>query len=323
MQSRGESAPTVVRTAAFERYCEAVNTSFVPLQVSAESPRPFSGALATARACGAHFTEVDATPQLVTRTAETIERGGSGFYKVSVMLSGSSVLIQDGREAVMRPGDISFYDTSRPYSLLFEESFRDLVMMYPKDRLMLPSAFADSVTAVSLREKHPLSSVVADFIGQASPQLRTLPPATRTKLAHASIELMTTLLSAILDVESTARDPHEELLQKINAYIDANLGSPDLSPRSIAAAHFISLRHLYALFAEHSTSVSRVIRDRRLECCRADLSDPRCADQPVARIAGRWGFVDPAHFSRVFKKSYGISPRDLRPTPSRRAFASR
>ena len=130
--------------------------------------------------------------------------------------------------------------------------------------------------------------------------------------AHTSLELINTMLSAILDVEHTPRNPHEALLQKIYSYIGANLGSSELSPGSIAAAHYISIRHLHALFAEHDTTVSTVIKQRRLEHARADLTDASMRGRTVAAIATRWGFVDAAHFSRVFKQSYGISPSELR-----------
>jgi AraC-like DNA-binding protein len=30
--------------------------------------------------------------------------------------------------------------------------------------------------------------------------------------------------------------------------------------------------------------------------------------RPVAAIAIRWGFASPAHFSRVFRRTYGIAP---------------
>ncbi|MFJ9520782.1 AraC family transcriptional regulator [Kitasatospora sp. NPDC101801] len=29
-------------------------------------------------------------------------------------------------------------------------------------------------------------------------------------------------------------------------------------------------------------------------------------------VARRWGFVNPAHFSRVFRAAYGVSPREWR-----------
>lgn len=312
MHSPIEVAPVVTQAKSIEVFRDAVNSSFVPLEVTSEARASFSATISAAGADAVVFTEVRATPQLVERTAQTIECGGSGYYKVSLLLAGSSILIQDGREIVMQPGDMSFYDTSRPYSLLFDQEFRNLIMMFPKDRLEFPSVLTDALTAVSLGEQHQLAKAIAPFIAQATPQLSLLPSLARTKLAHTSLELINTMLSAILDVEAEPRNPHQILLQKIYAYINAHLGSPDLSPRSIAAAHYISTRHLHALFAEQDTTVSTVIRQRRLEHARTDLTDPTLATRTVAAIATRWGFVDAAHFSRVFKQAYGLTPSELR-----------
>ncbi|QIM16252.1 helix-turn-helix domain-containing protein [Leucobacter insecticola] len=290
-----------------------VSSSFVPLRVSTDRPEPFAARMSSADADNIAFTEITAKPHLVERTPETIASGGSGYYKVSLLLSGSSILVQDGKELVMSPGDLSIYDTSRPYSLLFGEEFRNLIMMFPKDRLELPIPFTEQLTAVSLRQQNSgLASVITAFISQFPAQLSPLDDRVRTKLAHTSLDLVSTMLSSILDTDPAHRDPHQVLLQKIYTHIDENLGSPQLSPSSIAAAHYISTRHLHALFRQADTTVSTWIRERRLERCRVDLLDPVIADRTVSAIAARWGFTDAAHFSRVFKSTYGVSPSEFR-----------
>lgn len=310
------STVTDARAGDLAEFRGLVSTSFVPLEVSVESgarSERFDARISSADAGGVAFTEVAATPHLVERTPETIEHGGSGHYKVSLLLSGTSILLQDGKELVMRPGDLSIYDTSRPYSLLFTETFRNLIVMFPKDRLELPGPFAQQLTAESLGAEHPaLASVVTDFLSQFPAQLAPLAPRIGTRLAGTSLDLIGTLLSSILDADPAQHDPHQVLLQKIYDYIDEHLGAPDLSPGAIAAAHYISTRHLHALFKQADTTVSTWIRERRLERCRADLLDPLLAERAVSAIAARWGFGDAAHFSRVFKAAYGVSPSGLR-----------
>ena len=297
--------------AAFRRL---VSSSFVPLEVSGEADRGFTACLRTAEGDGIAFTEVSAAPHVVERTPATIEHGGAGYYKLSLMLSGCSILVQDGRELVMGPGELAIYDTSRPYSLLQTETFRDLIVMFPKDRLDLPAPFVEQLTGVSLREQHgALAQVLSAYLSQFPEQLGQLDDVRlRAKLARTGLDLVGTMLAAILDTDAVSRDPHRLLLQKICGYIDEHLASPELSPSSIAAAHFVSTRHLHALFTQAGTTVSTWVRERRLERCRADLFDPLLADRAIAAIAARWGFADAAHFSRVFKAAYGVSPSELR-----------
>lgn len=301
-----------MRTHDIAAYQRSVGDSFVPLTITPEQPHLFTASMRGVDADDVAFTEVSSQPQLVERTPEDIARGGSGYYKVSLLLAGSSILIQGGRQVVMRPGDISFYDTSQPYSLLFDERFSNLIMMFPKSRLEFPARFTESLTAVSLGDQHPLANVVAEFIAQASPHLHLLSAPARTRLARSSIALLNSALSAVLDVESPEQDPRQQLLQKIYAHVHANLDSNDLSPTSIAAAHFISTRHLHALFKETGTTVSAWVKERRLDRCRTDLLDPALTHVGIAAIAMRWGFTDAAHFSRNFREKYGTSPTELR-----------
>jgi len=99
---------------------------------------------------------------------------------------------------------------------------------------------------------------------------------------------------------------------QITAFIEEHLGEADLAPAQIAAAHHISLRELHKLFHASGTTVAGWIRQRRLEHCEHDLRDPRWQARPVAAVGARWGYPDPAHFSRLFKAAYGVGPRDYR-----------
>ena len=56
--------------------------------------------------------------------------------------------------------------------------------------------------------------------------------------------------------------------------------------------------------------VSAWIREQRLKRALGDLR--QSSDASVASIATRWGYRDPASFSRAFRQTYGSSPRDLR-----------
>jgi AraC-like DNA-binding protein len=102
------------------------------------------------------------------------------------------------------------------------------------------------------------------------------------------------------------------LLARIQAYIEANLGDPALSPSGIAAHHNISRRYLYRLLEGTGESVRDFMRRRRLERCRAALADPWQNIRGVSEIAFAWGFNDASHFSHVFSKAYGTSPREYR-----------
>lgn len=306
-----ESVSTLVARNISE-FRAAVSESFVPLQVSSGGPDHFRGVIRGASVDEVHVTEVRATSHVVERTPELIARGDRSYFKVSLMLAGTGLLIQDDREAVLQPGDLAVYDTDRPYSLVFDQDFRTMVVMFPKHLITLPSDMIGQLTAVRISGQEGLGGMVVPYLTQLAGNLDQLAGTTGARLAHSALDLVTTVFTRELGLDEASTDPHRALVQRIRGYIDRNLASTDLGPASIASAHFISTRHLHGLFQEQGVTVSTWIRTRRLEQCRRDLLDPMLADRPVAAIAARWGFVDAAHFSRAFKAAFGISPSEYR-----------
>jgi acetamidase/formamidase/AraC-like DNA-binding protein len=101
-------------------------------------------------------------------------------------------------------------------------------------------------------------------------------------------------------------------LYRISQVIEAQLANPDLAPAHIADACGISTRYLQKLFKSAGTSFRQIVRKRRLERCRADLTNPMYAHLSISDVAFRWGFNDAAHFSRTFHEQWGVSPRECR-----------
>ena len=97
---------------------------------------------------------------------------------------------------------------------------------------------------------------------------------------------------------------------EIRRYVRSRLRDPMLTPESIARAHAMSVRALYIIFEDAGESVAGLVRSERLARCRADLERP--SGDTVTEIAFRWGFSDATHFSRVFRREFGVTPREAR-----------
>jgi AraC-like DNA-binding protein len=108
-------------------------------------------------------------------------------------------------------------------------------------------------------------------------------------------------------------DPiRRSVLVSVRRWIELHLDSPALNPETIARANHVSVRYLHQLFHDQGSTVSRWVKERRLERCLSDLGDPALSHRGISAIAARWGFTDAAYFSRVFKEAYGQSPREYR-----------
>ncbi len=286
-----------------------INASFVPLQIDEIDGVPFRGHLEKTVVEDITVFEVTATPHLVTRTQELIERSPGRFYKLSLQLVGTAVLEQDGRRADLRPGDLAIYDTHRPYTLSFPEKNRAMVIMFPQEVVDLPRDEICRVTATRFPSDEGLGRVINPFFVELGRNMDQIDGPHAARLVHSALDLLVTMLS-----QELRRDMNHGLAlnREVREYILQHLGDPHLNPAAIAAAHYISTRHLYTIFTEEGQTVSAWIRSRRLERIRRDLADPLLADRPLSAIAARWGLVDAAHFSRLFRADFGESPSAYR-----------
>ncbi|MEV4991020.1 helix-turn-helix domain-containing protein [Pseudarthrobacter sp. LMD1-1-1.1] len=296
---------------SFDHWKHLVAESFVPLTARTADVEGFQGRMRSRVLDRMSIVEVTATSHEVHRTPALIAQAHERYFKLNLQLEGTGLLIQDNREAVLQPGDLAIYDTNRPYTLAFEDSTRIMVLMFPCDALSLPVDYVGQLAAVRMGSGG-LSGIVGQFIRELSANLDVLNGPSGSRLATNALDLVSTMLHAEMDITPDRMKPQALLAVSVREYIEANLADPLLSPASIAAAHFISTRHLHNVFHESGTTVASWIRTQRLEGARRDLRDPLHAGQSVGTVAARWGFLDAAHFSRTFRDAFGVSPSQWR-----------
>jgi len=293
---------------------------FVPLDFTFPDPASFQGEI-TAEILGAvTVTRVSAGPHRAMRTERQVHRSAdAAFYKVSMPLSGRVVVCQDGREAALAPGDLTIYDTARPYQISFCDGGRLLILMFPHRELRLPRGAVSALTARPVSIRSGIGGLVAPLLRNLADQLDEIGGGTGVRLADNVVDLLGTIYADLLDGAHRypPPDPVRALMTRIRAFIEEHLERPDLDPETVAAACHLSVSYLHKLFRAEGTSVCRVIRERRLEHCRRDLAAPAGAHRAVGAVGAHWGFPDAAHFSRLFKAAYGVSPREYQLTHPR------
>ncbi len=299
--------------ADFDDWRSLVSDSFVPLETDPQRRGAFAGSISARDYDAVVMSHICANPHAVLRTPRLIAGGGEDYYKVSLQVSGHGLLVQDGREVPLAPGTLALYDTSRPYTLSFDTDSTSYVMMFPQSRVTLPQDSVAQLTATAIGAGHDLGAVVSDVIVRAGTMLPTLTRSVGIRFAGNIVDLLTTVMADELSDGAEVPDERQRLWTQVIAHIDDHLGDPTLSPATIAAAHFMSVRALHQLFAG-GESVAGEIRRRRIDRCRIDLADPRQRHVPVAAIGARWGLPDPAHFSRLFRKIVGQPPAVFRRT---------
>jgi AraC-like DNA-binding protein len=239
------------------------------------------------------------------RDARSAREADSGLWQIELVTRGRVRAEQGGNIAVLEPGDLVLIDPVRPVRFASSET-TSVTMLVPRHALRLGPDDAASLAGVRIRGDSGPGALVSSLARELARSLAGFRADEADRSAAAVIELIAVALSAQLGDARPA--PDEALRSRIVGFIEARLSDRDLTPAKVAAAHHMSVRRLHKLFEDQPLTVAALIRRRRLERCRADLAG---SDRTVAAVAARWGFADPAHFSRLFKATYGYNAAAL------------
>ncbi|MDC9823508.1 helix-turn-helix domain-containing protein [Devosia sp. ZB163] len=156
-----------------------------------------------------------------------------------------------------------------------------------------------------------LGRMLADFLLDLVPRMPELDPADYPGLL-GSIRAMITASLAVAPWHPTLAQKarHETVVERARRLVQEQLHSSSLSVGNLCRELGVSRSRLYRLF-EPMGGVVHYIRHRRLldaHMALADSDDRR----PIVDIAAERGFIDPAEFSRAFKREFGYRPSDAR-----------
>ena len=171
-----------------------------------------------------------------------------------------------------------------------------------------------------LDEEHPLSDMrdMAKMYGIVTAMLREMfSPCGYMQLLSGALQLMGELRAG-----PPARAPHASALRfetgrldadnRINeviTYLEQHYSKP-LSVQALADQMKISRSYLSQQFKKHAgCSIKTYITRLRMERARMFMIDSRLS---LRTIAEQCGYDDPLFFSRVFKNTYGLSPKHYR-----------
>lgn len=111
---------------------------------------------------------------------------------------------------------------------------------------------------------------------------------------------------------ASKRGLHAARLNAVKRWVLAQLGSPELSIRTAAAAAGLSPRSLQLLFEIEGTTFSKYVLRERLALAHRRLSMLQFEKRTIGEIAYDCGFGDLSHFTRDFRRVYGKTPSDVR-----------
>jgi len=135
----------------------------------------------------------------------------------------------------------------------------------------------------------------------------------RIEAFQAMLGLLATTLRELTAEESPAQVTRMASYHKarIRSFVLENLANPELDISHIANKVGLSQRYVHRLFNDEPMQLMHWIWNERLARCLKELASHAGVGRSVSSVAYSWGFNDASHFSRSFRKRYGVSPRDV------------
>ena len=292
----------------YDAWYGALNDSHLKWDLAKPLSPQFSGEIEMRNLGGVRLLHCQSSACCGRRTPQEIHQADEAYFGLLLIYEGSELVKSKEKAAMLDKNGLYLWDSTYPMEFALTGSLKKVTMLVPQDQLRSRFPHVDRFVGEKIDVSCGLGALTAAHITALGREAGLIDDSRGNAIVDLTLELIATCLEA-RQPRPVSKARHD-LFEEIKAYIEKNLDDPELGPCAIAANFFISCRYLHLLFADGGISVSNWITQRRLEKCRSELIRTDHIKDNITEIALRWGFNDPAHFSRVFHKYYGLAPRD-------------
>ncbi len=299
------------------QWCEWVHKHFGGLDSDLYGDTEFDGHIAASRAGDVILTKLEANRHRVVRTPHLARASDAGYLKIVAPWLGSASVEQQGRQAWVRAGGWTIYDTTGSYDIANPERCEHLIVMLPKEQVLERGMRLEPLMARHVGGASGISRVALETMRSTYQELPSMSEAAARGAGELIVQLVRLSLLELAGRE-TGVTQLEALKDRIRGYVQRHLRDPGLSIERIALALNCSKRHLHNAFADGDETLAGYILRQRLEACVRDLlAADANSGRAITDIALSWGFSNLSHFSRVFREHTGSSPSEFRSSACR------
>jgi AraC family transcriptional activator of tynA and feaB len=284
----------------------AVSSAFPGLSVRIATPVPTLGSINRFQMGAGELFAIESAPVEVCYHPPA--GGRSPHLSLMVQSRGSTCVSQAGRECRLAEGDVCLIDESSGFRMIGEECSAILFLRMPRGAAVSRYPQLDRLFARVLPAAEPGTRLLADTLMRLMADATLLDELQRAAMMDAVIHML-----GVAEPFSSLPETADWRVHRALDFIELNLSVAGLTAEAVAQDQRISRRRLDQLMTEAlGQSIACHLWSRRLERAAADLRDPRRNGMSAAQIAFANGFEDAAHFTRAFKRRYGVTPGQWR-----------
>jgi AraC-like DNA-binding protein len=243
-----------------------------------------------------------------------LQHNDSDHLILGVGLSGGCVVQQHGREAVVGVGEAVLTSSADPVAVAITATSESASLRVPRAVLRPRIGDLDARVSRTIPRNTEGLSLLTGYVGA----LRSAEMLTNPQMCDLVVSHVYDLVALVLGAKGEARQLAElgggRVARRAAVFqaIESRSSNPDLSAAAVAALLGVSPRYVHLLLEETGQSFTHHLLQKRLDNAAALLRDPRRYDRRIGDIAQEAGFTDLSHFSRAFRRRFGMTPSDLR-----------
>jgi AraC-like DNA-binding protein len=303
--------------AAADRYDAwrgAICDVYVHVDVKAANPDRYRGFIREAKFGEVVLTDILLSEQRIRRNNQHIAQLDKECYYIQFVQRGNISVLQSGETHRSNPARGAIFSAADQYELHGHGEVRSLYLELPRDDFARRFPRERIPIAASINTTQGLGRITSEFCAALATESAKVEGDSRVQLGSQLMDMLAlTLLSAENDTPGLDSSVQQARLRSVQQWIDSHIRDADLSLERIAGANGMSLRYLHRLFERCEMSASEWIWHRRLQLCYDAIA--KADGRSITAIAFDHGFSSSAHFSTMFRRRYGITPRDVARRP--------
>jgi len=295
----------------FSFWSDAICEKIFQLQIDRRNRGGFLASIQTHKLRSVSVNRVRSEEHIAELSNVGISRFREHYFKLHIQNSSIAIVHQHGCETILKPGDAILIDSLYPFRLDFPTTSDCCSVKIPREQLRPLLKDPRAATTSLIPARSPINKAIKHYI-------QFLVNTCKEPMTEDQLQLyLNNLLGLIAAGTSDGRESENQTFQEsrisqIQRYIMTNLDDSELTPSKVANYFSISVSYLHKLFAKENQTFGHFLCEQRLECAAMSLQNQSNDNHTISELAYHFGFNDLSHFWRLFKKRYGMTPRQFR-----------
>ncbi|MER5671896.1 cupin domain-containing protein [Pseudonocardia alni] len=137
---------------------------FIDLEVTPTGGPLRTGRVESSDVGATHLRRIASGPHRFVRTPQQVRAADEEYIQVALARRGSTLVVQNGRETTIGPGEFVVYDSSRPFTFVTSDDFEYWICLHPRRSLLLTRAEIDAVAAVRFDGRRGVGAMVPPLL---------------------------------------------------------------------------------------------------------------------------------------------------------------